>query len=234
MKATRTFITITAIVSCLGLGIGTAAAKGGNPGIIPINGNALGRIYSDLGAAWWKWALQTPAAKSAVIDTTGANCGTNQADHLWFLAGTLFGGTVSRTCKIPNGTFLFFPLANDIDGAFLTDPDNERTEAFVRSQTVCILGTELHAEIDGVPVNNPQQYLEQSPLFIIHFPTDNVFGVTAADVPALTLDPAVDRGYYLFLEPLTPGRHTIHFSTAPGTAACGPTQDVTYHLTVAK
>ena len=206
MKATRTFIIITATVACLGLNSGTASAGSGNPGIIPINGNALGRIYSDLAAAWWKWALQTPTPKNAVVDTTGANCGTNQIDHLWFLAGTLFGGKVSRTCKIPSATFLFFPLANDVDGAFLNDPDDQRTEAYVRSQTTCILGTELHAEIDGVSVKNPQQYLEQSPLFIVHFPTDNVYSLTPDVVPGLILDPTVDRGYYLLLEPLTPGK----------------------------
>ena len=233
MKATKTFIIVTATVACLGLNIGSASATTGNPGIVPINGNALGRIYSQLAEAWWKWALQTPTPKNAVVDTTGANCASNQIDHLWFLAGTLFGGSVTRSCKIPSQTFLFFPLANDLYGAFLTDPDDQRTEAFVRSQTTCIIGSELHAEIDGVAVNNPAQYLEKSPLFIIHFPTNNVYGVTSADIPGLTLDPTVDTGYYLFLNPLSPGKHTIHFSTGAGTG-CGPTQDVTYHLTVAK
>jgi hypothetical protein len=230
MRITRTVI---AIAISLSIGVGIASASGGNPGIVPINANAHGQSYSQLAAAWWKWAFETPTPDNAVIDTTGANCGKNQTDHLWFLAGSLSGGTVNRTCQVPTGTFLFFPLANDFYGAFLTDPDNERTEAFVRSQTTCVIGSDLHAEIDGAPVNAPSQYLEESPLFTIHFPTDNIFGFTTNDIPALTLDPSVDTGYYLYLNPLPPGPHTIHFTTGPGTG-CGPTQDITYNLTVGK
>jgi hypothetical protein len=152
---------------------------------------------------------------------------------VWFLAGTLSGGPVTRTCAVPTGTFLFFPIVNSVYGAFLTDPDDTRTEAFVRAQTECVVGAEVHAEVDGVPVNDPAQYLERSSLFITHFPADNVFGVTPADVPGMTLDPTVDTGYYLYLNPLPPGTHTLHFSSAPGTGTCVLGQDVTYTLNVA-
>jgi len=230
MRASRVVI----VAALLVIGGASPAHADGAKGatIVPINGNALGRIYSGLAADWWKWALQTPTPTNALIDTTGANCGKNQINHLWFLAGTAFGGTIARTCTIPKETFLFFPMANDFYAAFLTDPDNTRTEAYVRSQTTCILGAALTADIDGVPVKNPAQYLEQSPLFIVHLPTNNIFGLTSTDVPGLTFDPTVDRGYYLLVEPLAPGKHTIHFGSAPGASTCAPTQDITYHVTV--
>ena len=237
MKITRTFLIITAIVACLG--VGRAVAKGGNPGIVPHNANAHGKSYGELAAAWWQWAAETPTPDNALIDDTGANCTKNQTDHVWFLAGSFGSDPVTRTCKVPNGTFLFFPLVNDAYFAFLNDPDDQRTEDFVRSQTTCIVGAELTAEIDGVTVNDPAQYLGESPLFTVHLPTDNIFGAVEGtgpgQVPLLTLDPSVDRGYYLYLNPLTPGRHTIHFTSAQG-AGCPdtPTQDVTYILTVGK
>ena len=51
--------------------------------------------------------------------------------------------------------------------------------------------------------------------------------------PALTLDPVADRGYYLYLPPLSTGTHTIHFTVAAGSSCAAP-QDVTYVLTVGK
>ena len=231
MRASRTVIVAAALVVL----VASRAQANGGASIVPINGNALGRIYSGLAADWWKWAVQTPTPSNALVDTTGINCTKNQINHLWFLAGTAGGGTITRTCTVPKLTFLFFPLANDFYGAFLNDPDNQRTEDFVRSQTTCVLGAIVHAEIDGVAVKNPQQYLEQSPLFILHLPTDNIYGLTPDVVPGLTLDPSVDRGYYLLLEPLPPGKHTIHFTSAPpSSTACVSQQDVTYHLTISK
>jgi hypothetical protein len=217
----------------LAVGLGTADARAAAaPSIVPIDASAQGRSYRDLSAAWRKWAFETPAPESALLDTTGASCSNRQTGSVWFLAGTIAGGAVARTCTIPADTFLFFPLANHVYGASLTDPDPQRTEAFARSQTTCIVGARLAADIDGVPVSNPAQYLTESPLFTVQLPPNNAYGITTSDAPALTLDPTVDRGYYLFLTPLPPGRHTIHFSSAPG-SSCAAAQDVTYDLTVA-
>ncbi len=48
-------------------------------------------------------------------------------------------------------------------------------------------------------------------------------------IPELLLSPSVDAGYYLFLAPLSPGAHDLHFHAV----GCGITLDVTYRLTVA-
>jgi len=78
--------------------------------------------------------------------------------------------------------------------------------------------------VDGVALANPKSYLEKSPLFSLTLPANNVFGV-----PAQTLSPSVDEGYYGFVEPLTPGAHTVHIASSSG---CGATQDITYTLNV--
>ncbi|HVU51876.1 MAG TPA: hypothetical protein VHL80_14365 [Polyangia bacterium] len=225
MKLTRVVIVCALWV---GLGVGRAAATDGNPGIVPIAGPVGHAIYGTLAAKWWQWAAETPAPESALLDTTGANCASHQGREVWFLAGTLDGSPVTRSCAVPRGTYLFFPLANDFYGAFTTDPAAHKTVPYLRSQVTCIADAVVSATIDGVPVNDPQQYLELSIPFAIHLPEDNIFGVTAADVPHLLLAPAVDEGYYLYLKPLAPGAHTIHFTAE----SCGGPQDVTYTLTV--
>jgi hypothetical protein len=79
-------------------------------------------------------------------------------------------------------------------------------------------------EIDGEPVQNVTDFrCQTNEPFMVTMPEDNVF-----EIPAGTYGPSIADGYYLLLEPLSPGRHTIHFVTRYGDA----TQDVTYHITV--
>jgi hypothetical protein len=202
-----------------------------NPRIAPIQSKPHGNSYSERAATWWKWALETPASANPLIDTTGANCDVNQTDHVWFLAGSFSSEPVTRQCTVPRGVALFFPLINLFYGAFLTDPPEQRTEAFIRSQVTCIEDASFSlVEIDGVAVINPRQYLEKSVIFDVFLPEDNIFGATPAEIPDLTLSPSVDEGFYLFVRPLTPGSHTIRWRAS--SAACGFSEDITYHLTV--
>jgi hypothetical protein len=228
----RHLVVVTALSSSLAFG--AIAANNDNPNIVPIQGNGQ-KTYGDLAAAWWQWATETPAPQAALIDPTGANCANNQpSSGVWFLAGTLNNGDIlTRACTVPSGRSLFFPVANFFAAAFLTDPQHTRTPGFLSNTTKCVIGADVFAEIDGVPVVNPSQYLEVSKPFTIHLPEDNVFDLSAEDVPELTLDPVVDRGYYLYVNPLSPGQHTIRFTSAPGTSTCTLTQDITYNLTIA-
>jgi hypothetical protein len=134
-----------------------------------------------------------------------------------------------RNCTVPTGTSLFFPLINTAYGAFLNDPPDQRTETYLREQVANITNpTLLEANIDGVSVKNPTQYLEESPLFDIQLPKDNIYGVDESVIPQLLLSPSVDRGYYLFLQPLNPGKHTITWKAKIGSLE----QNVTYNIFV--
>lgn len=188
--------------------------------------------YGAWAAAWWQWALEVPASVNPVSDITGEHCAEGQTGHVWFLAGRGFeSGSVVRSCTIPTGTALFFPLINAFYGAFLTDAPETRTEEFLRAQVQC-QHVVLRADIDGIAVTNPLQYFEQSLLFDVQLPEDNVLGVSEDDIPALLLSPSVDAGYYLFLQPLPPGEHTIHWEASQSCPFGDFMQDVTYHLTV--
>jgi hypothetical protein len=204
-----------------------AARQGG---IAPPQSSPHGKSYSEWAAEWWQWALETPVSINPVLDLTGENCAVNQSGQVWFLAGSFTGGTVTRECTVTTGTALFFPLINNGWFAFLNDPPEQRTEEFIRGQVSCIEAAEFPLiEIDGVPVENPGSYLEKSILFQVVLPEDNVFGVTEAQVPELTLSPSADEGFYLFLTPLTPGQHTIRWQS---NADCGVSEDITYRLNV--
>ncbi len=201
-----------------------------NPGIAPIQSSPHGKTYSAWAADWWKWALETEASENPLIDLTGENCGVNQSDSVWFLAGSLVG-PVTRECTVPSGRPLFFPLINAFYGAFLNDPPATRIPEFIRAQVTCIEDAVFPlVEIDGVAVANPEQYLEKSVIFHVQLPENNIFGVGANVIPDLRLSPSADEGFYLVVPPLTPGDHTIKWQAS--SADCGSSQNITYNLTV--
>ena len=219
-------VILAAIVMC------PSFVSSASPSIAPIQSYPYGQTYSAWAAVWWQWALETPASVSPLLDLTGAHCAEGQTGRVWFLAGVFGGnGTVKRSCTVPTGTALFFPFVNAFYGAFLNDPPEQRTEAFLRAQVACHDAV-LSAEIDGVAVKNPLQYFEQSPLFDVQLPEDNVFGLGEDVVPELLLSPFVDAGYYLFLWPLPPGEHTIHWVASLSCPFGDSAQEVTYHITV--
>ncbi|WP_234441487.1 signal protein [Streptomyces sp. WM6386] len=64
-----------------------------------------------LQSRWWTWAASEPEATNPVADEDGRACGRNQPKDVWFLAGT-FGTQAERTCTVPGGVPLAFPLVN--------------------------------------------------------------------------------------------------------------------------
>jgi hypothetical protein len=209
-----------------------------------------GQTYGRWAAEWWQWALGVPAATNPVDDLTGANCAERQVDDVWFLAGTFGDMPVVRDCTIPEGTSLFFPLINSGFFAFLTDPPEQRTEEFLRAAAACGFPAELSLEVDGqeirekdlqrlftgpsdsqAPGRQRKQERVITPLFNVQLPPGNIFGADENDIPELVLSPSAEEGYYMFLKPLSPGEHVVHWR-AEGCSAATALQDITYHLTV--
>ncbi len=184
--------------------------------------------YSVLAAKWWKWVGAAPVSVNPVLDPTGEHCAQGQSGDVWFLAGT-FGGTVTRTCTVPRGKLLFFPIYNVAwAGTEPTDTAKMAREA-VKEAIDQVNVADLSVEIDGKSVSQLERYriyeppsLKSLPIFNLNLPEDNVFG----------LDPGVYKpcstdGYYLLIAPLAPGSHTIHI-------AAKDFLDVTYQLTIKK
>ena len=205
------------------------------PRIAPIDALPKGQSYGRWAAAWYQWALGVPAAVNPVLDTTGEHCAQRQVDEVWFLAGSFSTTPVVRTCEVPAGKSLFFPLINIAYFAFLNDPPDTRTEAFVRANGSCTEPAHISAWIDEFHVPRPNRFFtgssgSQSPFFNVQMPPGNVFGADEAAIPELVLSPSAEQGYYLFVGPLRPGTHTIRW-TASGCTP-GGSQDIRYVLTV--
>ena len=145
---------------------------------------------------------------------------------------------MTRTCTVPRGKALLIPVVNQFAGATETDPAYQKTEAYQRPLATDPMRavTNLHATIDGVPIRNIKaRYFEQSPVFRVTLPANNLFGLGRDCLPTdtdagCTVFPTVDAGYYLMVKPLRPGRHTLNFG---GTGEDFSTE-ATYTITVAR
>lgn len=206
------------------------------PRVAEVNSNPEGQTYGRWASEWWQWALSNPAATNPVTDTTGAHCAQRQAGDVWFLAGSFGSSPVTRSCAIPFGKSLFFPLINTFYGAYLNDePPSTRTPEFVRSMATCTEAAQISVRIDRFNVPKPTRFFtgpsgSQSPIFYVQMPPDNLFGADPTTIPELVLHPAAEQGYYLFVKPLARGLHTISW-TATGCVP-GFAQDIIYNLNV--
>ena len=216
-----------------------ASAQPHQARVFPPGAHPFGQSYSEWAADWWTWALAQPVDVNPILDPTGEDYAQGQQGRIWFLAGTGFGGpeTVSRTCTVPKGAALVFPVLNQFAGWGTADPPEQRSEEFQRSQALppMLAATYLSATVDGVAVEDVSRYLEESFVFRVVFPADNIFGLDSSCSPSPMPDagcvvfPSVDAGYYLVTKRLNSGTHTIHFSGTTGDF----TVDVTYTITVA-
>ena len=225
MKNTRDFFAIAAIAIGLTLPIKVVSAQGLPPRQLP-----------ELTGEWWQWALSIPASVNPNLVQMGDDtCTVGQRGPIWFLAGVLNGGPPAvRTCSVPEGNSLFFPVINFVN--FYSPqcpPLTGKTVKELRDYIQPFIKGihDVSVTLDGQDIKKTLLRLVISDPFEIALPPDNVEEGCPADI----YSPAVDAGYYASLPPLSRGAHMLHIH---GESDSGPNffghvvEDVTYNLTV--
>jgi hypothetical protein len=207
--------------------------------VISRDANGYGNAYGEWSARRWQWVTSIPAATNPVLldDTSpgGARCGEGQSGPVWFLASSIFGGTFSRTCTVPSGKALFFPIVQAVFGAGVFDCEPTVPGVICNLASLRMVAAAsmddvtLSASLNGKPLRDLDDQRVQAPVFTLTYPEAGVI----PGVPAGTYAPQVADGYWLMLAPPPAGAHTIHFE---GMINSGPFAgfqvEVTYHLTV--
>jgi hypothetical protein len=193
--------------------------------------------FQKLSAEWWQWALSIPASVNPQLDKTGEDAVVGQRGSVWFLAGVFNGGTVVRNMVfVPEGAALFFPVINSVnintpgvcgqEGSFTVNELRASSAAFIDG------AVNLSVTVDGIAIRKLRRV--QSRVFGVALPKDNVYVALCSPlpVPPGIYSPAVDDGFYVLLDPLRVGNHTLHFHAENPSQNPVFTQDVTYNLTV--
>jgi hypothetical protein len=175
-------------------------------------------------------SLDTGFCKSQPGATRGRHVHDRSTGAIWFLAGVLNGGSAMRTCSVPEGSSLFFPVINYVNFYSpqcppLTGKTVKELQDYIQPFIKGI--HDVSVTLDGQDIKKTSLRLVISDPFEFALPPDNVFGC-----PVGIYSPAVDAGDYASLPPLSPGAHTLHIHGESDSKRGDFVNDVTYNLTV--
>ncbi|MGA5816504.1 signal protein [Kitasatospora sp. NPDC094028] len=147
---------------------------------------------AELQGRWWTWAASSASDVNPVSDQDGHLCAQGQKNGIWFLAGS-FGETVKRSCTVPAGVPVAFPLVNRVGEA-------ADCEAFMAT-------AKGSATLDGKALE-PERYEGTS------------VAISGVEGNPLTQRGGRFRtracGLWVQADPLTPGSHTLSIKGSSG------------------
>jgi hypothetical protein len=223
---------LLALAGCSGLTPGGASESATNEGVYLPSAIIEGKTYGEWGDEWWKWAFSIPRASNPIVDLTGVFAGVGQSGPVWFLCGS-FGTEVEWACTVPPGKAIFFPIVNGCGWYLEGGPTIEYIRTDMRSGFDRVIALEV--TLDGRRLTGLKYYRTPSPAtFVFHAPASEDDCVSPGQSGT---HEAIQDGYYVMLEPMSPGRHDVYFrgkfvwtTTYPKVDAFET--EATYHLTV--
>ncbi|MBA5606813.1 hypothetical protein H3H36_15770 [Duganella sp. FT3S] len=196
--------------------------------VLPPGASVAGHSVPQLAGEWWQWVESASDEDSPVNDRSGAKCAVGQQGDVWFLAGGFGSSMIHRTCTVPEGKHLFFPVINMVywrhEGGNASCEQVKRYAALNNNTAL-----DLFAEIDGVAVDGVSQYRAASEQCF-----DAYARVPVGQYPNSAY-PAATDGYWLLLPPLAKGRHVVKFGGRYNRASPAHgrmLQDIEYELLV--
>lgn len=194
------------------------SASAAEPFLVPPDESVGGTSQSEWSRLWWQWAGSFEQPASPIADRSGELCTSKQSGDVWFLAGTYGTRRTVRTCTVPRGRYLFFPLVN-----YVVAPTADGSTNCMSVMSTAARMTEqvsnLLLEVDGVRHQDLVKHRQ---------PTRGCFDLGSEAEPKARIFPSAANGYYVMLRPLPPGKHTLNF----GGALPSMLQAVTYNLVV--
>ena len=190
------------VVGALLAGLGLAAAAAGAP--TPVAPIAADEIVFDRSQVEWseaylQWIATFSRDGSPIADTTGAQCAAKQDGDVWFLAMSDGTQPVERTCVVPTGKTLFVPIASTMERSGNREPDCD-SMARIAADNIAHRVSRLSMTIDGQAVDNLESH---------RLATRECFALGLRQIPRIAAKTAVADGYYVMLQPLPAGPHTV-------------------------
>lgn len=207
---------------------GIAAAAPESP-VLPPGSAWQTRTGPQLANEWWQWASAERSDNNPVSDVTGELCAVGQRGSVWFLAGGFGSSTIRRSCLVPVGKALYFPLVNVVYRPAPDDDGQTCEQAKASAAMTNASAIDLFAEIDGKPVPDVKRFrIASKDCF-------DLYARMPTRMRPYRGFPSATDGFWLLLQPLSPGRHVLKFGGKYGGEspyAGQMIQDIQYQLTV--
>lgn len=158
-----------------------------------------GRDLSALAVSWWQWLMSAPDGSDILADNSGDLCSLGQEGDIWYLAGSYESDKVTRRCVVPQGKYIFVPVADTMlwDSADGQDCSLLQADVKIAADTA----RNLYLELDGRKIENFSA-LRAAPRQCFSLPHET--DIYASD------------GYWVLLSPLPKGSHSIRFGNKMG------------------
>jgi len=183
---------------------------------------------SDYINIWWQWTYTMPKEKSPVRDLSGKYCNVEQHGDVWFLAGGYGSSKIQRSCTIPEGKYIFFPVINMVywprqEGSLTCE--NAKKSAALNNDELLSIEVNLDSQVAWNPANTR---ISSEKCF-------DLLGLIPKDLNPPRVYPAATDGYWVMLKPLSKGDHTLSFKAQYNRedgAYSKMAQDIEYKLTI--
>jgi len=162
----------------------------------------FGHTTTDWVVQWFHWISQFPPNDSPILDQTGNLTMKYQPNSLvYMLPGE--HGTIApnRHVSISSNKPIMMPVLFTLVGTFSANQDsliNRANTIFANEQP-----TKLFATLDGKPL---PIIPVTTPVFHLNIPSNNSFEMRGDGTASL-----ISRGYWVFLNHLPPGNHTLTY-----------------------
>ncbi|MEP6793502.1 MAG: hypothetical protein ABJB16_04195 [Saprospiraceae bacterium] len=222
-------------------------------GIVPVDHSAwsvpdktdgLGTLYPDQkllfgktnqqwSAEWWKTVMSYDCAHNP-LNLQSLSITVNQASPVVFLTGVTSGIAV-RTIEVSRAKALLVPIINVLKEYPSANTDQnprpgQTVEQFLKAEAAKYinLATNMKVVLDGRPIRIESNNRVATDLF--YFKGNKDLAGCIGQVVTGQLQVGVSDGYWIVIENLSPGRHTLH--THAEILATGIVPDVYYNIVV--
>jgi len=216
-------IVVTIVLLLLTVFIVSASSKA-NPGVLPPTSQVQGRTYGEWSAIWWQYVFSLPMDQNPLVGATGTACSFERIGNVAVVVVDPLS-IEPIECEVPAGVMLYLDILSPECSALDEPPFYGEDEEALRACAESFILSDLAATVDGVDIQDLDQFIHTSPLFEFTLPENNILELDAG----LTAQ-SISNGAHLMLAPLTPGEHTVHFHASY--ADFGFTVDTYYNITV--
>lgn len=216
--------------------------------IVPPDVKYHGRTYGEWAAKWFEWGMEFPVQDKQgnplphpSFDDPNFDVRDRQSGTVWFLGGAFVGEDglpIERTATIPRNKALFIGVqtvecssVEPPESGFHGDTEAEQRD-LAKFWADHVVPATLFFEVDDEAITDFAPFRTDTPQFKFKAPTPWIFAETGGK------GTSVGDGYFVLLEPLPKGEHTIHFGgTFHFTLAVDGfdgdlSVDMIYHVTV--